>query len=64
MFLRNEDPFSGILICIRKTEELISSEVLEKGTLIYIKIQNKANKEIYIISFLYIATQEKQKALI
>ena len=65
-FSRNEDPYSGILICIRKTEEIISTEILEKGRLIYIKIQNIANKEIYNIFSIYCnsSNSEKQKALI
>jgi len=37
------DVFSGILVGIRKTENIIFSEVLENGRLLYIKTKNNAS---------------------
>ena len=60
------DVFSGILMCIRKTEAVISSEVLESGRLLYIKTKNKASDTIKHIFSMYCNPSDpvKQKALI
>jgi exonuclease III len=65
-FAKNDDPAAGILICIRKTEEVLSSEVVESGRLMHIKIKNTANNEIHDIFSIYCKSNnpEKQKQLI
>ena len=57
------DPYSGIILCIRKTETLVEKETVEKGRLIYAKIQNKANNKITNIFSIYCnsSNSEKQK---
>ena len=42
-FASSGDVFSGILVCIRKTETVMATEILENGRLIYIKIMNEAS---------------------
>ena len=59
-FSEIEDPSAGILICIRKTEEIIDTEELEKGRLLYIKTKNTANNEVNHFSQ-YIVNQAIQK---
>ena len=65
-FSRNEDPSSGILICIRKTEEIIIREIIVNGRLLYLKIKNTATNRIYNIYSIYSKSgnSEKQKSLI
>ena len=47
------DVFSGILVCIRKTDIVILSEVLENGRLMYIKIMKEASNTCRHIFSLY-----------
>ena len=65
-YASNDDPYSGILLAINKNEEIISSESVVKGRLLFIKIQNKASKEITNIVSIYCnpSNSEKQKNLI
>jgi len=60
------DVFSGILVCIRKTEKVILSEVLENGRLLYIKTKNNASDTTKHIFSIYCNPSDpvKQKALI
>jgi len=62
----SDDPYSGILIFIRKTEEILRSEVLETGRLIFLKVQNKATKQVLHIFSIYCnpSNSAKQKLLI
>lgn len=41
-FSRSGVVSSGIIVCVRKTDTIIYSEVLENGRLIYIKTKNEA----------------------
>ena len=61
-----DDVFSGILVCIRKTETIISTEILENGRLIYIQMKNQASDEITHLFSIYCNPSDsiKQKALI
>ena len=65
-YSRNDDPYSGILLGIRKTEDIISTEILENGRLVFVKIQNKSNKKIMNIFSIYCnpSDPDKQKDLI
>ena len=60
------DTYSGIIVCIRKTERLISSEILEEGRLMLVKIQNEASNVIKNIFSIYCKSSnaEQQKSLI
>ena len=60
------DTSSGILLCIRKTEKVMVSEVLENGRLLYVKIKNEANESFKHIFSIYCNPSDsiKQKALI
>ena len=42
-FAKSDDPYSGILVGIRKTETILSTEIIEQGRLIYIRFQNNAS---------------------
>ena len=55
-FSSSGDVSSGIIVCVRKTDTIIHSEVLENGRLIYIKTKNEASNT-YKHFFPYIATQ-------
>ena len=61
-----EDPFSGILLLIRNTEEIISQDIIIPGRLIHVKIQNVIDKKILNIFSIYgnSGNSEKQKSLI
>ena len=52
-FANKDDPCSGILVCIRKTEEIVSTEEIVKGRLMHIKTRNKASNEIVNIFSIY-----------
>ena len=46
------DPAAGIILCVKKSMEILSQEIIEEGRILYIKIRNTANDEIfYIVSF-------------
>lgn len=61
-----EDSFSGIIIFIHNSDEILAHAILEPGRLVYVKIQNKASKEIVNIFSIYCnsSNSEKQKKLI
>ena len=65
-FANKDDPCSGILVCIRKTEEIVSTEEIVKGRLMHIKTRNKASNEIVNIFSIYCHSNnsKKQKELI
>ena len=48
-----EDPAAGITLCVKKTMEVIVCEILEDGRLLYIKIKNTSNNEVYHVFSLY-----------
>ena len=60
------DPAAGIILCVKKSMEIISQEILEEGRLLYIKIKNIANEEtFYIFSFYgYSGNHTKTNSLI
>ena len=47
------DPYSGIILCVRKTEEVISYEILDMGRLLLVKSKNKANNHEMNIFSIY-----------
>ena len=55
------DTYSGIILCIRKTERLISSEILEAGRLMLATIQNEASKVITNIFSIYCKSSDSEK---
>jgi len=65
-FASSGDIFSGILVCIRKTERVMATEILENGRLIYIKIKNEASNSYKHIFSIYCNPSDpsKQKNLI
>lgn len=65
-FAKSDDPYSGILVGIRKTETILLTEIIEQGRLIYIKFQNNASKEIFNLFSIYCnpSNSEKQIQLI
>ena len=65
-YARSDDTASGILMCIRKTENMRSFEVIEEGRLIHIQIQNKASNEIFNIFSIYCnsSCSEEKKTLL
>ena len=65
-FSNINDSFSGIIIGIRKTEDIVATEILEPGRLLYIKSQNQSNKELTNIFSIYCnpSNSGKQKQLI
>ena len=65
-FSSTGDIFSGILICIRKTEVVLVSEIIENGRLLYIKIKNEASNTIKIFFPIYCNQNDptKQKNLL
>ena len=65
-FSRTDDPSSGILICINKTENINHFEVLEPGRLVFLKLENKVTKEVKNIFSGYFKSgnSAKQKELI
>lgn len=60
------DTYSGIILGIRKTERIISSEILENGRLIFVKVQNEGSNIVTHIFSIYCnpSNSEKQKSLI
>ena len=65
-FASSGDVFSGILVCIRKTDIIITTEILENGRLLYIKIMNEASNSYKHIFSIYCNPSDppKQKHLI
>ena len=61
-----EDRFSGILLLIRNTEEIIVHDIIVPGRLIFVKIRNNISKEILNIFSIYCnsGNSEKQKSII
>ena len=65
-FATTGDVSSGIIVCIRKTDTVMSTEILENGRLIYIKIKNEASDTCMHIFSIYCNPSDptKQKQLI
>ena len=65
-YSKDNDPYAGIIVGIRKTEEILLTEDLEQGRLIYVKIKNIASEKITNIFSIYCnpCDPEKQKLLI
>ena len=65
-FSRLNDSYSGIMMCIRKTESIMETDILEEGRLLYIKIKNQASEEITHLFSIYCnpGDPKKQKDLI
>ena len=63
-FSSSGDVSSGIIVCVRKTDTIIHSEVLENGRLIYIKTKNEASNTYKHLFSIYCnpsdATKQKQ----
>ena len=64
-FANKNDPSSGILLGIRKSEDIIETKTIEEGRLIYIKLKNKASSEITNLFSIYCkaGNAEKQKKI-
>ena len=58
---REGDPYSGIILCIRKTEEILKSEVIENGRLLYVQTRNIASKEILNVFSVYLKSSNSLK---
>lgn len=65
-FSSTGDVSSGIIVCIRKTDTVTHSEILENGRLIYIKIKNEASNTYKHIFSIYCNPSDatKQKNII
>ena len=62
-FSNENDSFAGIITCIRKTGDILVSEILEPGRLLYIQFQNKVNKEITNIFSIYCNPSNTEKQI-
>ena len=65
-FVANNDPSAGIILCIRKTEEIIKSEVIQNGRLLHVQIRNTASDKVLNVFSVYLKSSNsiKQKETI